>query len=229
MFDNKTIIIISPHIDDSFFSLWYLINNLSNKNINIVIINVFSKTNFTLQWEEYVNLITSKRKNEEKIINNIYKNIIFYYLDFDDAIIRWYKKEDLFIWKQLLKDKNLKYEIEKIINNIINKTKNSLILCPLAYWNHIDHIFLAFIFNDYNNIIYYEDLPYANRNINNYFVNFLKNDLKPILLENINNDDITTHLKIIRYYKSQLSNKHYNEIADYLFNNKLKLWKKNTY
>ena len=50
MFKEKNIYIISPHIDDSFFSLWYLINNLYNKWYKVRIINIFTDTNFLKDW-----------------------------------------------------------------------------------------------------------------------------------------------------------------------------------
>ena len=75
MFKEKTIYILSPHIDDSFFSLWYLINNLYKKWYIIKVINIFTKTNFLL--DKLDNNAENIRIEEEKKLLSKYKNIDF--------------------------------------------------------------------------------------------------------------------------------------------------------
>ena len=53
--------------------------------------------------------------------------------------------------------------------------------------------------------------------------------MKKILFDFINNEDLEEHLDNIKFYKTQLSNKHYQEILNYIKNNKLWIWIKNIY
>lgn len=227
MFKEKNIYIISPHIDDSFFSLWYLINNLYNKWYKIKIINVFTQTNFLQNWPE--NNAGLLRANEEKQLSIKYKNINFINLDFKDAPIRWYNsKEDIFSLKNILNDRDIIYDIkEKIKANI---TENCyILLLPIWFWNHVDHILISNNIKIWSKIYYYEDLPYASRDNKNDFALFKIKNMNKINFDFILNEDKIQHLNNIKYYKSQLTEKINNEIFNYLNKNNLWVWKENIY
>lgn len=218
MFNYKEISIISPHVDDSFFSLWYLINNLYIKWFKIKIINVFTKTNFLLNWAN--NNAEIIRIVEEKQLLQKYKNIEFINLWFTDAIMRWYNKEELFCLKCHLKDKQLISKIVEAIERKINGYET--IFLPIWFWNHIDHILISQNIQIWNQIYYYEELPYASRSTNIDFAFFTIKNMQKIIFDFIADSDIIEHLGNIKTYKSQLSQKHYNEIFTYI--NKKNLW-----
>lgn len=226
MFKDK-IYIISPHIDDSFFSLWFLINNFYKKWFNIKIINIFTKTNFLLERND--NNAEIIRIEEEKLLLKKYKKLEFINLWFEDAILRWYDKNTIFSLKNFLEDwvliSKIKEKLEKIFQN---EDKFSLFL-PIWFWNHIDHILISKNIYFWNSVFYYEDLPYVSRNIKNEFaLNNIKNK-KKIILDFINENDFKEHLENIKIYKTQLSEKHYNEILNYIIKNKIWIWIKNIF
>lgn len=227
MFKEKNIYIISPHIDDSFFSLWYLINNLYNKWYKIKIVNVFTQTNFLQNWLE--NNAWLLRANEEKQLSIKYKNIDFINLDFKDAIIRWYnRKEDIFSLRNLLDDVSLIYNIKEKIKTKITENHYILFL-PIWFWNHVDHLLISNNIKIWNKIYYYEDLPYVSRdNKNDYALLKIKN-MNKVKFDFILNEDKIQHLNNIKCYKSQLTEKINNEIFNYLNKNNLWIWKENIY
>lgn len=227
MFKEKNIYIVSPHIDDSFFSLWYLINNLYNKWYKIKIVNVFTQTNFLQNWLE--NNAWLIRANEEKQLSIKYKNIDFINLDFKDAPIRWYNsKEDMFSLKNFLNDKNMIYDIKKKLKTKITKDYHALLL-PIWFWNHVDHLIISNNIKIWGNIYYYEDLPYASRDNKNDFALFRIKNMKKIKFDFILHEDKIQHLNNIKYYKSQLTEKINNEIFNYLNKNNLWVRKENIY
>lgn len=226
MFKEKNIYIISPHIDDSFFSLWYLINNLYNKWYKIRIINIFTDTNFLKDWlDKNANILRIK---EERKLSIKYSNIDFINLEFKDAIIRWYNREDIFSLKNLLEDKKMLANIEeKIKNQIVDEPY--ILFLPIWFWDHVDHILISHNIKLWDQVYYYEDLPYASRNAKNNYANFKVKNMNKIMLNFILEDDKKHHLDNIKFYKSQLTAKHYDEIFNYLNKNKLWIWKENIY
>ena len=162
MFKEKTIYILSPHIDDSFFSLWYLINNLYKKWYIIKVINIFTKTNFLL--DKLDNNAENIRIEEEKKLLSKYKNIDFINLWFKDAILRGYDKNLIFSLQHFLKDKNIILELKEFLNNFFKDKENYNLFIPIWFWNHIDHILISQNFYYWKNVYYYEDLPYSSRN-----------------------------------------------------------------
>ena len=60
-------------------------------------------------------------------------------------------------------------------------------------------------------------------------IDYIITKMKKILFDFINNEDLEEHLDNIKFYKTQLSNKHYQEILNYIKNNKLWIWIKNIY
>jgi len=227
MFKEKTIYILSPHIDDSFFSLWYLINNLYKKWYIIKVINIFTKTNFLL--DKLDNNAENIRIEEEKKLLSKYKNIDFINLWFKDAILRGYDKNLIFSLQHFLKDKNIILELKEFLNNFFKDKENYNLFIPIWFWNHIDHILISQNFYYWKNVYYYEDLPYSSRNFKKEYWLYNITKMKKILFDFINNEDLEEHLDNIKFYKTQLSNKHYQEILNYIKNNKLWIWIKNIY
>lgn len=226
MFKEKNIYIISPHIDDSFFSLWYLINNLYNKWYKIRIINIFTDTNFLKDWLN--NNAKILRIKEEMQLSIKYSNIDFINLEFKDAIIRWYNRENIFSLKNFLKDKKMLASInEKIKNQVVDESY--ILFLPIWFWNHVDHILISHNIKLWDQVYYYEDLPYASRDTKNNYAYFKVKNMKKILFNFILEDDKKHHLDNIKFYKSQLTERHYDEIFNYLNKNKLWIWKENIY
>ncbi len=217
MFHNKDILILSPHIDDAFFSLGYLINHLYKKWHKITIINVFTKTNFLLNKnDESAEFV---RIQEEKQLGLKYPNITFINLGFKDAIIRWYNKNTLFSLIAIKDDLEQIVQIKETLSTYIN---NQIVLIPLWYWHHTDHVLISYNLKYWKNTYYYEDLPYAVRNKKTDFAVWQQQHMEKVGFNFITKDDINAHLKNIKYYQSQLSEKHYNEIFNYL--HQYQLW-----
>lgn len=218
--DLENIVVYSPHYDDAFLSLGGFLSEYSNtKSVSIIII--FGITNYIFGKEvlnSEISLASNIRMKEElencKLIGA--KLVI---LENNEALLRGYKKGDIFFTKEInLDEKKINEDlikIEKQVNEIIEKSPhNSLHLFPLAIGNHIDHILVNKIGNNLFNknktsIAFYEEQPYVARigieNITNL-------GLKPIILHT----NIHKKIKSILTYKSQNTINWLGEILKYM-------------
>jgi LmbE family N-acetylglucosaminyl deacetylase len=186
-------IILSPHIDDSVLSLGGLIFEKIKQGEKIKIINVFTKTNYSLLEKKDTEYITKLRKREQWEVQQKI-NSFEVYLDCLDNCIR--NKIDIF---------ELKNSIEKHLN------KNEDVYFPLAINNcHKDHKIcfdVSIMLNGYN-IFYYEDMPYTIK-----YLDCFPKDRQEVIYE----IEIEKKIDILRCYQSQLTNEMLKNIRAYSY------------
>ena len=129
-------IIFSPHIDDAFFSLGGSILKWKSEGEEVVVVDVFSKSNFTFEGLKEVDEVTQLRKQEElKNIEVSGSKVNF--IDFPEALLRGHNLGESY--PQGVIDEDLVY-IEKIKEVILEyDCEGNELYFPLAVGNHTDH------------------------------------------------------------------------------------------
>lgn len=227
---NKNIYFISPHLDDAILSCGQLISHLC-KLSKITIITVFTNIHFdkpTLSARQFIKqcgydspkkLQNDRTYEDKKTLSSIGCQII--HLGYNDAL--WRKKptsklldaigrvipEVLHIYPtyrwHLRKGKISDYD-QSLINDLSNQLKviipnNSLIFCPIAIGNHIDHKITKIACQKmFNQIIFWTDFPY-NRKNQVTKISLKQNHIKEEFMFSKN---ITEKIKLINGYKSQI-------------------------
>lgn len=194
--------IFSAHIDDAILSIGGSIINWVNNGEKVHIIYIFSKSKYLKNDSNLsAEKITNIRKEEEF---NVSKKIGYTYefLDYDDSSIVNHSKND-----------NI-----KIYENIITKINfHDDYFFPILKI-HSDHEVLAsigkFLSKKYNNIYFYEDLPYIA-----YHQKYVKQILKIFTRHNlhsfINKINFNKKLELINCYKSQIEDIWIKKIKQY--------------
>lgn len=219
---QSKIFVISPHLDDSVFSLGGLIN-LLKEYAKTVVINVFSKSNYSYDKEINPEIATRIRKNEDQLalmelgIDEIIN------LDFNEALLRGYSRKDIFINSGDINEFSLITDITSSLKEIIDQS--SLVIAPAAFGSHIDHLICREAIKYTNNVLFYEDLPYVVRSVrNNYAIDFLKTGKRITI--SLNEDSLEKHLKASLIYKSQILDRQYLEIKEFISKKGISLWQK---
>jgi LmbE family N-acetylglucosaminyl deacetylase len=156
------IFVLSPHIDDAAFGLALTISKCANNNIHVTIINCFTVTKWTaIQVEnKEIEAVSQLRKNEDAAFYKAIGNINILNLDLLDAPLR-----NGYIFQNQPFQAN-ELELIEELKQLLEKHVDSLLLCPLAIGNHIDHaICREAVIQLYKKlpVIFFEDLPYAQR------------------------------------------------------------------
>ena len=156
------ITILSPHIDDAGYSLAIVISRLIDSKIPVSVVNCFTITNWAIRaGSKNINEITFLRKQEDiEFYKSFHAPAEIVNLDLLDAPLR-----NGFIFQEKpFGSKDLK--VVETLRNYIEKVQEGILFCPLAIGNHIDHAICreALLGLDHKRkILFYEDLPYANR------------------------------------------------------------------
>jgi LmbE family N-acetylglucosaminyl deacetylase len=156
--------IISPHIDDAIFSIGNTINS-HFKGKTVVIINVFSISNFTIsKTKTSIESVTNLRKAEELDLLNKLAFIQTINLDFLDAPLRNISP--------ISNNRKLDAHSQELIDDLYKRLvsiipKSETVFFPLSIGNHIDHIIcfelalkLMLTGRPYFKLKFYEDMPY---------------------------------------------------------------------
>lgn len=156
------IFILSPHIDDAAFSLALTISKLTDNNIPVTIINCFTLTKWTAIPVENkdIETVSRLRRNEDAAFYKNIGNINIINLDLLDAPLR-----NGYIFQNQPFQQN-EWELIETLKKLLEQHVDGFLFCPLAIGNHIDHaICREAVIKLYNkfNIIFFEDLPYAQR------------------------------------------------------------------
>ncbi|MCM3444723.1 PIG-L family deacetylase [Metabacillus halosaccharovorans] len=210
LFKQREIFVISPHIDDAFLSMGGLIHTLLDEGNTINIINIFSKTNFSVKHDNH-NIIRIRKAEEMENINLIKKesnnqNCFIEFWDMPDALIRGHKVEGIFDYPKystFKKEDNIINKLEFKFSELIKSNLNSVFFIPLGIGNHIDHIIVRDTFNDVfshienqSDLIGYEEQPYSFLRTNYITVPVEREIIIPI------NMDIKK--KLVKNYSSQI-------------------------
>ena len=217
---KKQITVLSAHSDDVAYSIPIYLNKLAEENIPINLIFVYSITNYSPnELINDVEAITEIRKQETKLFAQCLRaNIKWLYLE--DACLRpdYTKIDPCDATKMTARDTEL---VQIVARNIQN---NGTILFPLAIGGHIDHRILMEVGAKYarrnNNIMFYEDLPYAYEYKENEileqvssFSRKISKPLEKILVSNPNYESIKK--EAARNNCSQLLEQYIDEIISY--------------
>ena len=213
--------ILSPHIDDAAFGLALTISRLANNNVMVTIINCFTVTKWTAIPVENkaVSAVSILRKIEDAAFyKTLNPNIHIINLDLLDAPLR-----NGYIFQQQPFQQNELKLIEDL-KTLLEQHANGLLFCPLAIGNHIDHaICRATVLKLYNklDVLFYEDLPYAQRITRQQIQLHLKELEEELGVKFLNNINGLLDCKIdkeqaIRLYKSQMNDEIASEIAAHL-------------
>lgn len=189
--------IVSPHIDDAMISMWGFI---LNEDLDIEVINVFTVTNYTIWWILDTKFVTNSRKTEEFKVSEIaWYNYLF--LDFVDAIIRIWEKEEDFINSNYDAYSDKVFELVlNMLERIVASKKYDTVFFPLWLWDHVDHILLNKVGlklkEKWLKVVFYEDVAYEEA-VCSVNIEWLDRYLYRF-------DDLALKLEVIRNYKTQI-------------------------
>lgn len=207
--DTKNLI-ISPHCDDAMLSLGSTIINKSLGSFSIV--NVFTRTNYTISGNNHIDFVTKLRKEEEySVMSKL--NIEVDFLDFDDACIRqpYSNHIDSYLEQHIDPYSDLSFfRVRRTIRKVLEKFISCLIFFPLAIGNHIDHricyLIAVELLKQRMPIFFYEDIPYSS-SLNDHelkrMISQLEIDFEDIVIKS---DDCTKKLAMLKLYHSQIDN-----------------------
>lgn len=206
----KKIYILSPHFDDAAYGLTLTISNLLNRKISVTLINCFTVTKWTALPVENkdVKSVSALRAAEDAEFNSLFNNAInITNLDLLDAPLR-----NGYIFQSSSFALN-EWQLVEELRNYLEVNVGGILLCPLGIGGHIDHaICRAAVVQLYKKlkVIFYEDLPYAQRITEEEIlkhVSELEEELGVELKNNINKLEESSINKehAIGVYKSQLT------------------------
>lgn len=211
----KTVVVLSPHLDDAILSMGSLLTHLAKLNKNIQIINFFtkgSKLNTTLiqrllkqAKKENISEYFLTRKEEDKAaFKKIDARIKLLNLDFTDAAWRINKNQESVYPKTILceisKDDTTAELTEDYLKDYIVASSTTAIFAPLAQGKHVDHQIIRNIATKiFPKIYYYCDFPYST------LYPFEDKFIKQHKLSTVNwYGDYSQKKELILTYKSQL-------------------------
>jgi len=199
-------LVISPHIDDAFFSMGGILINNINKGQKIIDIFTISDHHLNTQADKSREAITRVRMNEE-LENSRRYNIDVEFLGFKEALLRGYAQIT-----DILDSKRENPMILKIKNKIleeIDDTQN--IYFPMAIGRNVDHVIISEIgkalvkANTEQRIYFYEDMPYtASRCYTEHKREHISNTKSP-LIPTCATIAALSKIRSCRTYKSQLA------------------------
>lgn len=215
------IFILSPHIDDAAFGLALTISKCANNNILVTIINCFTITKWTAIAVENkeIDAVSLLRKNEDaEFYKTLNSNINIINLDLLDAPLR-----NGYIFQNQPFQQN-ELELVEELKKLLQLHVDGLLLCPLGIGNHIDHAIcreaVAQLYKKMD-VLFYEDLPYANRITSDQIVTHLE-ELEQKLqvplsnyIDGLQNCTIDKG-QVVRLYKSQMNDEICSEIVAHL-------------
>lgn len=210
---KEKILIFSPHVDDAAFSLGGLIAKYNNK-YEFIVVNVFSKQNYTLYWDKHIqSRIIHYQLAEEKVFWEIaqIKGIM---LNYEDAPLRKEYRGKKYMGclseNEIIQAEQYLFELlSEHLKKIIEQYNPKYFFCPIGTGKHVDHILVREscirLLSRFRNIVFYEDMPYS-LIFESEYDSLVKrpelSDLKPISI------DIKNYMfekrKYISVYQSQL-------------------------
>jgi len=214
--------ILSPHIDDAAYGLALTISRCVKSNIPVTIINCFTVTKWTVVFvSRDIKEVSLLRKKEDAEFYQAYNapiNIIN--LDLLDAPLR-----NGYIFQEKPLQPN-EWKVIEHLKSYLESNIDGLLLCPLAIGNHIDHaICREAVLHLYNKmkVLFFEDLPYANRMTENEILSHLRELEKRLDVKLVNHIIGFQNCAInkeqnIRLYKSQLNEEICAEIMAHMNN-----------
>lgn len=221
MNDQPKIFILSPHIDDAAFGLTLTIEKFINNKVTLTIINCFTVTRWTGVFvSRDIEVVSRLRKEEDAEYNKLFNSQInIINLDLLDAPLR-----NGYIFQNQPFQQNELELIEDLRKLLEQQVLDGILFCPLAIGNHIDHAIcreaVVKLYREFK-IIFFEDLPYAQR-IGEDQIHKHIHDLERQLGLDLANytspseNSIIDKDQAIRVYKSQLNQEICSEIVGHM-------------
>lgn len=219
--NDQPIFILSPHIDDAAFGLTLTIEKFINHKIPLTIINCFTVTRWTGVFvSRDIEVVSRLRKEEDTEYNKLFNSQInVINLELLDAPLR-----NGYIFQNQPFQRNELELIEDLKKLLEQHVLEGILLCPLAIGNHIDHaICREAVLKLYRklNVIFFEDLPYAQRIGEDQIHRHIRNLETQLGIELTNytsrsENSIIDKDHAIRVYKSQLNEEICSEIVGHM-------------
>lgn len=219
--NDQPIFILSPHIDDAAFGLTLTIEKFINNKIPLTIINCFTVTRWTGVFvSRDIEVVSRLRKEEDTEYNKLFNSQInVINLELLDAPLR-----NGYIFQNQPFQRNELELIEDLKKLLEQHVLEGILLCPLAIGNHIDHaICREAVLKLYRklNVIFFEDLPYAQRIGEDQIHRHIRNLETQLGIELTNytsrsENSIIDKDHAIRVYKSQLNEEICSEIVGHM-------------
>lgn len=175
--DIKTVIVLSPHLDDAILSLGSLLTGLVKLDKNIQIINFFtkgSKLNTALtqrllnqaKKENITEYFLTRKEEDNTAFKKIDTRIKILNLDFIDAAWRINKNKESTYPKTILceisEDDTTMELVEDYLKDCAVDKQNTAIFAPIARGKHVDHQIIRNIASKiFPKVYYYCDFPYS--------------------------------------------------------------------
>src|SRR5215210_3963570 len=221
MNNHPKIIILSSHIDDAAFGLTLTIEKLINNKVPLTIINCFTITRWTGVFvSRDIEVVSRLRKEEDAEYNKLFNSQInIINLDLIDAPLR-----NGYIFQNQPFQQNELELIEDLKKLLEQHVLNGILLCPLAIGNHIDHVIcreaVVKLYKKFH-VIFFEDLPYAQRigedQIHRHIHNLeVQLGLKLKSFTSSSDNSIIDKDQAIGVYKSQLNEEICSEIVGHM-------------
>lgn len=169
--NGKKVSVLSPHYDDTVFSLGGFVSKYVDE-FDWKIIDVFGRQDYTLYSRFYE---SNKNRNfafhEEKVAMAIMGLESFEHWDIEEALLRGAYSGYGFLQTTAQPEEIVQAEID-CYNHLCNQMRSSqnlneceIILCPLCIGHHVDHVLVRQaciqLYFGKKVIVFYEELPYA--------------------------------------------------------------------
>ncbi|MEJ7677315.1 MAG: PIG-L family deacetylase [Segetibacter sp.] len=208
-------------MDDAAFGLTLTIAKLISNKVPVTIINCFTVTRWTGVFvSRDIEVVSRLRKEEDAEYNKLFNSAInIINLDLLDAPLR-----NGYIFQNQPFQQNELELIEDLRKLLEVHTVGGILLCPLAIGNHIDHaICRETVVQLYKklNVIFFEDLPYAQRIGEDQIHRHIKDLEEKLDVRLVSNTDGLVKSTIdkrqaINVYKSQLNDEISSEIIGHM-------------
>lgn len=202
------IYILSPHIDDAAFGLTLTISRFIRHKTPVKLINCFTVTKWTGVFVSGdIEVVSALRKQEDAAFNQLLSSAIdIVNLELLDAPLR---NNYIHQFHSFNPDE---LELIETLKNYLLENIDGILFCPLAIGNHIDHVLCReAVVQVYPRVkvLFYEDLPYANRITLDEIGLHIKGleerlDVKLIDYTNGLNKSPVNKLQAVQVYKSQV-------------------------
>ena len=158
---ERSIVVLSPHLDDAVWSLGGLLNELVRTGYRVEVITVFSQSTFV--YDELISSeeATALRKSENILALRKVGVHREHCLDIPEGVLRDRALDSIFDAAYALPA-----HLAQIIGGRLEQLipQNALVLAPSGFGEHMDHIALRDLVAELPyTVIYYEDMPYAAR------------------------------------------------------------------
>lgn len=207
--ENCRIIFLSPHLDDMIYSSAITIRKLIDRHCDITNFNFFTRSSWNAANNDCsIEENSNERLAEEQKMSQIlgFKTLS---MGLDDSSVR-----GLDAFSELTQECD-PVELNKISEKFVKSlhiSEYDFAFVPLAVGKHIDHKYVretAERLFPQNRIIYYEDMPYAERGEDS--IAYVPEGLKSILFEG----DFSKKILDIEIYKSQTEKKNIEKMKKY--------------